>query len=436
MKPTSSAKLNVAQASRAISQTFREGELDDIARRTGFLKRKRDVTPLPLIAGIVSTLGASNANWLADILRTFNAFTGKNVQYKPFHNQLSKNGFPVFMHALLERVLSSLTMPIIESIPATKLAKFKDILLHDGTSFAIKDSLKKSWPGRFKKVSPAAVELHVTMSVFEDNPIAVTLAPDKDAERQYSPDVEGLKGKLLLEDRGYQDRDTFREICAAGGYFVIRGTKNIRPTIVRAFAGGERRRGLEGKTLSWSILKREDLDLDIEWGQGEHKYTGRLIVFYSPDKKNRRRFTYLHTNLDRGEFSAHEVGLLYRLRWQIELLFKEWKSFTNLRGFDTSKENIAEGLIWGSLLAATFKRFVTHGASLAAGFELSTQRAACCAKHYLDEILRSLLNGGRKLTAILHSVFRYLADNAPRAHPERDRRKGRFSAGIRQRAGA
>ena len=52
----------------------------------------------------------------------------------------------------------------------------------------------------------------------------------------------------------------------------------------------------------------------------------------------------LVTNLARSRFSAEQVGQLYRLRWQVELLFKEWKSYANLHAFDTSKAGIAERL--------------------------------------------------------------------------------------------
>jgi len=48
----------------------------------------------------------------------------------------------------------------------------------------------------------------------------------------------------------------------------------------------------------------------------------------------------LVTNLERTHFSIEHLSDGYRLRWQIELLFKEWKSYTN-----TSKPHIAEGLI-------------------------------------------------------------------------------------------
>lgn len=87
------------------------------------------------------------------------------------------------MHAILEQALAKLTAPVLESLPKGKLAQFSEILCHDGSSFALKDTLAKKWPGRFTKVTPAAVELHVTMSVLKDNPVAITLAPDKESER-------------------------------------------------------------------------------------------------------------------------------------------------------------------------------------------------------------------------------------------------------------
>ncbi len=68
-------------------------------------------------------------------------------------------------------------MPILAGIPGDKLAQFRDILIHDGCSFALKDALAKQWPGRLTTVTPAAVELHVTMSALSDQLLVVTLAP-------------------------------------------------------------------------------------------------------------------------------------------------------------------------------------------------------------------------------------------------------------------
>jgi hypothetical protein len=121
---------------------------------------------------------------------------------------------------------------------------------------------------------------------------------------------------------------------------------------------------------------------------------------------------------------------LYRLRWQVELLFKRCKSHANMHRFDTEISAIAEGLIWASLLVVVLKRSLTHAAQLATGVELSTQRAASCAKHVLDDVLRCLLNTASKLASAVARVCHCLAENSVRAHPARDRARGRLSSGL------
>lgn len=419
---------------KSLRRALGEKTVEQIARQSGLLRRKRVILPLGLLVACLSTLGVASARWLADILRTFNRFTGEAVRYKPFHNQLAKTGFAEFLRLTLESVLSNLAMPVLRAMPQSKLSMFRDILLHDGSSFRLKDSLANEWPGRFRKGSPAAVEVHVTMSAFEDNPIQVSVAPDKEAERQFGPSGEEVRGCLLLEDRGYEDRRVFQAIHDQGGFFIVRGTKCIKPAIRAAFtSAGRRVRRLEGKRLNRKRLPFDlgDLDFDTDWNNGRGHYEGRLVVLQRRGRRNRRVFVYLHTNLARDAFSLADVAQLYRLRWQIELLFKEWKSHANLHRFDTSKTNIAEGLIWASMLVATLKRYICHAAEHALGIELSTQRAAASARHYLDAILASLMRRGRGLLRVLAEILAFMRENMQRAHPNRDRTRGRLAAGLR-----
>src|SRR5450755_686657 len=170
-------RVDATSIAKQLVAALGEAQVLQVARESRWLRRLRDVTPLALVVACLSTLGASRATWIADILRTFNAFTGLSVRYKPFHNQLRKAAFPEFMRRLLERTLEKMTRPVLSVGLGRKLGRFRDILLHDGSSFALKDGLKKQWPGRFTKISPAAVEVHVTMSALDDNPVQITLAP-------------------------------------------------------------------------------------------------------------------------------------------------------------------------------------------------------------------------------------------------------------------
>lgn len=438
MRKNCATKIEIPSIEKTLKSFMGDRQIEAMARETGFLRRKRTLIPSALVLALLSTLGVGKANWIADILRAYNALTGSTLQYKPFHNQLKKWQFPELMRQLLETALLKLTLDVLEPLPSSKLEMFEDIVMHDGTSFAVKTSLKKKYPGRFKKVSPAAVELHVTMNGFSGTPEFITLAPDKESEKHFRPDPESLRGRLALEDSGYQDKSYLNEIDRAGGSYIIRGTKNINPLILEAYdENGVRQKYLEGKKLKRCRLPRQSLDLKIGWGKNNSEYIGRLVVIYKPGRRNKKEYTYLHTNLSRVLFSIAEVGTLYRLRWQIELLFLEWKSHANLHKFDTGKAAIAEGLIWASILASVFQRYITHAAELVTSVELSTRRAAASTLHYLPKIIEALLTMSRnKIRRALEETFEFLRTNATRAHPKRDRRTGRLQAGLRPIASA
>jgi hypothetical protein len=424
-------RAEMATFTKRLTAVLGEKKVTAIARDCRWLRRRGKVMPLMLVAAVLSTLGASSAKWLADILRTFRAFTGLQIAYKPFHKQLAKAATPEMFRRLFEAALERLTAPVLHAVSA-KLSGFRDIVIHDGTSFALKSDLRNVWPGRFTKISPAAVELHVTMSLLEDEAFQVTLAPDKETERAFRPDATSLVGRLFLGDRGYEERKFFYDVSEAGGFFIVRGTKSIRPLIRAAFNfAGKPIRTLVGKKLSWETLRKSmGVDLDIEWTFGKQVYRGRLIAIDRRGERNKKTFVYLHTNVDRTLFSARDVGETYRLRWQVELLFKECKSHANLHAFDTTKAPIAEAMIWASLLAALLKRAITHFAERVLKLELSTQRAAASGKHYLDAVLLALLTSSAQLADVLIEALEFLNVNARRAHPARDRKRGRLAMGL------
>src|ERR1700704_2760257 len=104
---------------------------------------------------------------------------------------------------------------------------------------------------------------------------------------------------------------------------------------------------------------------------------------------------------------------------------------TNLHAFDTQNPAIVEGLIWAAISAAALKRFLAHTAQVVAGVETSTRKVAMCAVHFLHDILRALISGieNRFLDTFARAID-YLAGNARRAHPKRDRQRGRLQFGL------
>src|SRR5712671_6142079 len=82
------------------------------------------------------------------------------------------------MSTTASRLIGELTLKVLGFATGRAFAEFRHIVIHDGSSFAIHDGLREGFPGRFKAVKPAAVELHTTMAVLCEAPTIVVLTPD------------------------------------------------------------------------------------------------------------------------------------------------------------------------------------------------------------------------------------------------------------------
>ena len=149
----------------------------------------------------------------------------------------------------------------------------------------------------------------------------------------------------------------------------------------------------------------------------------RLIASWPPEKEQP---TYWITNLKREQFGALDIIKLYRLRWQIELLFKEWKSWNNLRKFNTGKKEIMEGLIWSSLLSLLLKRSITFSVAILKKIEVSSFIVAKTTQGWFYPFMEAILaQDTESIQRIWKKTIRYLGRFAKRASPERDKKTGR-----------
>src|SRR5262249_25525159 len=203
--------------------------------------------------------------------------------------------------------------------------------------------------------------------------------------RQFLPDPSTLTDRLLLADRGYPGVNYFEAVREQGGSFIVRLSRSHNPWVRAAWIDGKRVPLTKPVRLGRFIAQNATgrMDLDVEYKRGRRFVGFRVVVLPGKEKT----MTRLCTNLPRTPFSVDVVAKLYRFRWQVELLFKEWKSYANLHKFDTGNEHIAAGLIWASLCAAVLKRFLAPAAQIVGGKPISTRRAAVCAGPIIDQPL-------------------------------------------------
>ena len=70
---------------------------------------------------LIESFATGTLDSIADIQRAFNALCEKQIQYQPFHNQLSKPGFPKFVRLMFIRLLSELACEVLRFLATESL---------------------------------------------------------------------------------------------------------------------------------------------------------------------------------------------------------------------------------------------------------------------------------------------------------------------------
>ena len=427
--------MNSSQIStieRTLLNCFSASELTLEAEKLGFTLRHRDVEFMPLIISLITCLGGDGcATTLADLHRKFNEMTGMTISYHSWMNQVKKAALPKLVLWLWVRCLATLSRKVMAFDSRSPFAEFQNIWIHDGSSQAVYKALKESFPGRFSKVSPAAVELHTTMDLLEDNVVRVQLSEDTRSERACLPKLSSsLAYILILIDAGYFELDYFCAIDDREGCFLCKAPQSINPIIHKAIRedgkNHNRYHGQNLKDVLSSFPKDQCMDLDAEWPSKKGRIF-RLVVRWNGEKG---KWVFIVSNLDRAEFSLSDVLQAYRLRWQIELLFKEVKSYGGWHRFNTKSITLVFSLILLSFVVATLKRYLAHAAQSDMDVEISTHKVAKSGTHLFGDMMAVLMKSGANLAGYLEKLIRFWQSNGRREHLVRDNGSGRSRFGL------
>jgi hypothetical protein len=330
---------SLPQVAQAI-QTVLSAIPDEVARATGFLKRRSKVTADCFVESLVLGLWQHPTATLEQVSQTSAALG------VPLSPQGLDQRFDQAAAALLyDRVETAVAQVISAEPVATEIVRrFGAVYLLDSTTVALPDALATLWPGcggRVEQGSQAALKATVRLDVvrggLEGPVLSAGRVQDKSSPLQTAPVPDET---LRVADQGFWSLDILRQIDAGGGYFLSR---LLLQTAV--FVAGTR-----VDLASW-LAEQEAVAVDVAVELGAAaRLPARLLAARVPQEvADRRRaklrasahregetpsaralsladWTLLVTNVPADRLTVREALVLGRLRWQIELLFKLWKS--------------------------------------------------------------------------------------------------------------
>ena len=391
-----------------VLQTLFGPTADRLARQTGFVQRLRQVTPSALARTLSLFLVREPDASLTQLGQELGTTASAVSQ------RLNDPAAAAFLLELLHAALSELAKTSAKRAGIPLLRRFNGVYLVDGTTLALPATLADRFAGYCGGLYPGDPSGMSAVKVLVRWRLDTSRSTDLHFEGATTPDAHLLRrlpalpaGALHIADLGFYEADFVRELSAQGVYWLSR-----LPTLICV---GEDRGRLQELAVWLDEIGRHADSWEGELWIG--KVTGvraRVCVRRCPPDIAARRRRIVHarasrrgrtvsqrqltlcdwwvlaTNVPAELLSAIEAAELYRARWQIELVFKRWKSLGHL---DVNRSLGAEralatlyGLLLGMVVAdwlALQRGGVLCGRSLWQGWQIIRRR--------IDRVLLALV---------------------------------------------
>lgn len=363
-------KATIPQVSERMHKILYE-KADEVAARSGLIKRHRKVTGANLCQTLVLGWMSNPEATLEELCQT-GASVGLTVSSQGLDQRFTQETAMFLQEMLEETVATTFACEPVE-IPALK--RFNGVYLTDSSIVQLPEQLWTCWLGFGGRVatSPAALKLQVRLDLLRGKLEGPLLCPgrmhDRTAERQHQPLPAGA---LYLADLGYWRLKGLAEMRAQGCYWLTR--LQVQTKLIDA----------DGRGWSQADFLRaqtsDQIDMPVRLGVQE-RLPARLLAVKVPPAvaaKRRRRlkeqarskgqtishdrvaladWTLLVTCAPPALLSLEEALLFARLRWQIELLFKLWKSKGQIATWRTRNPWRILCEIYAKLMAMVFQHW-------------------------------------------------------------------------------
>ncbi len=170
------------------------------------------------------------------------------------------------------------------------------------------------------------IKVHTVVNADEIVPSLVWFSEAKTHDHNFLEKLKSDPDTIYVFDKGYNDYKAFAHFTDQKTGFVTRIKDNASYQSIEKLDVGER--------IHNGVLEDEIIEIEVKKGKEVSKLRLRKVRFY--DRVNKREFEFL-TNL--FDLRADLIAALYKIRWQIELLFKQLKQNFPLKYFLGDNEN-------------------------------------------------------------------------------------------------
>ncbi|MEB9593708.1 IS4 family transposase [Bacillus cereus] len=332
---------------------------------------------------------------------------------------------------------------------------FERILVLDSTTFQVPDRFATTYSGAGGCSHTAGVKIQLEYDLLSGKFSDVEIEPGKRSDQAYSATRTGMaqKNELYIRDLGYFRLQDFKSIQDKQGYYLSRlklPTKIYRKEFETVVF---KTKPAQLKPV-YIQIHLEDIMKQLQPGQvyelhdvyvgSKDKLPTRIVVYRCTEEQKQKRLhdrairekkkgitytertkllqgiTVYMTNIPTEWVPKEKIYDLYSLRWQIELLFKVWKSWFQIHRCKSIKQERLECHLYGqliSILLCSSTMFKIRKLLLQKNKrELSEYKAIGMIQDHVSLLYQAIQRNTQDLTKILIRLFDLLQKNGRKSH--------------------
>lgn len=340
--------------------TFRRNVILEWARSCDAVRRLRGIHPQDFVMALVGCALGDEVRSIATARRLFDRLTGFMPEESSFYDRFNDAMVELFRR-LFHKALDACSLERREALS----------MMLGGTGIVdvlAVDASQVSLPATAAEILPSTNDQHggfkltAVLSLLFQKVQRVAVTDARTHDRKAFKLARWLHGQLLLLDRGYSDHRLFKTIAERGGFFLTRLKESSVP-VVTAIRCGLGQAHI-GKLLTGDLPYRGVVDLDARFRLRKGGTKVFRVIRVTVEHDTRDGYIeyvdiWLVTNLDPAIFTAEQVATIYRMRWEVEILFRALKSVGRLDQLRSASLPVIRVFIYAALLGLVLAQDIT-----------------------------------------------------------------------------
>ena len=323
----------------SIQSFFSLDKLTELARSTKFVQRVSMLTAEKFLDLLFKDASTERGLTLREYSNELVCVHGVSISAQAVHDRF--NDYAVkFVQKLLSIVFST---RISCSFDDSFLNGYSSIRIWDSTKLELPAHLKTDFPGFGGNASQAGISIQYRYDLKNRTGCSLDVYPATFSDSDYTKKISVDENSLEIFDLGYVSADFLIRLQKGKSHYVCRLHGRTTAYNTDGTPVGFKETYLWMQKNKISVYEKNVL-------VGEKRFPSRMVLYLvneqtyqkrlrkltkeSKEKglnvrdetKMRLRFNIMLTNTDTEVIPTEKVYLLYKFRWQIELIFKSWKS--------------------------------------------------------------------------------------------------------------